>query len=83
MSQALLQFDSPQPRAAQITACSEAAERRGFSSEAAAGFILEYLKAGPAHAEPIIAAAKEAGLVAHDARAWGKCFSTLARRGLM
>lgn len=82
MTQNLIDFDS-QPRAAQIAAVHSAAVARGFSSEAAAAFILEFLKAGPAHAEPIIEAAKASGLEAHDARAWGKVFQSLARRGLI
>lgn len=71
------------PRAAQIEACNAAAERRGFDNESAAAFILEYLAAGPAHAEPILAAAKASGLKADDGRAWGYVFQSLARRGLI
>jgi hypothetical protein len=79
MTQTTLQFD--QPRQEQINAVNAAAERRGFSTADAERFILDHLSNGDAHAEPIIEAARAKGLEAHDARAWGRVFASLSRRG--
>jgi len=70
-------------RAAQ--ACADKAESLGFSTDAARTFVLQWLREyGPSWGEAIVTAAERVGrsdLQAHDARAWGSVFSSLARRG--
>jgi hypothetical protein len=65
-------------------ACTEKATARGFSTDAAMAFALNYLREyGSSWGEDIVDAAKAAvrtDLQAHDGRAWGSVFSTLARR---
>lgn len=64
--------------------CTDKAEELGFSTDAARAFVLNWLtEYGPTWGEDITDAAHRAGrpdLVAHDDRAWGSVFSSLARR---
>ncbi len=64
--------------------CTDKAESLGFSTDAARAFVLNYLQSyGPSWGEDIVDAAGKASrpeLIAHDGRAWGSVFSTLARR---
>jgi hypothetical protein len=67
-----------------MQACAEKAETLGFSTEAARVFVLQWLaEYGPSWGEDITDAAHKtpcAELHAHDDRAWGSVFSSLARR---
>lgn len=65
-------------------ACTDKAESLGFNTEAARAFVLNYLQSyGPSWGEDIVEAAGASGraeLRAHDGRAWGSVFATLAAR---
>jgi hypothetical protein len=64
--------------------CADKAESLGFSTDAARAFVLHWLtEYGPSWGEDITDAAHascRADLHAHDDRAWGSVFSSLARR---
>jgi hypothetical protein len=69
---------------AAMVACTTKAEELGFSTDAARTFVLGWLQEyGPSWGEDITDAAAAVGradLRAHDDRAWGSVFSTLARQ---
>jgi hypothetical protein len=80
VSQMTIDFESV-PRAAQITACANAASHRWCETEAA-DFAVDYLRThGSSIAEPVIFAAKEAGLDPGEPRAWGAIFVRLSHAG--
>lgn len=61
--------------------CAAKAESRGWDSEAAAAFVLTYLRRhGPTSGEAVVTAASVEH-PAHDARAFGAVFARLARSG--
>lgn len=64
-------------------ACLDKAQRvADFDSAGASAFILRRLQAmGPQSGESLTNAAKAAGFVAHDDRAFGPVFGSLSRRG--
>lgn len=66
---------------------TENAERLGFNTDAAREFVVAYLVAhGASWGEDIVDAAKASGLqvlIAHDGRAWGSVFASLARRNVI
>lgn len=67
-----------------MKACTTKAETLGFSTDSARTFVLNWLvEYGASWGEDIVDAARNAGrsdLVAHDARAWGSVFASLARQ---
>jgi hypothetical protein len=64
--------------------CADKAEELGFSTDAARTFVLGFLTDyGPSWGEDITDAARKTGrsdLHAHDDRAWGPVFGSLAHR---
>lgn len=64
--------------------CADKAETLGFSTDAARSFVLHWLtEYGASWGEDMTDAAAKThrlDLVAHDQRAWGSVFSTLARQ---
>lgn len=62
----------------------KAARVADFSLEAARQFVLDWLQHnGPTRGEELTVKGREAGLRAHDERAWGAVFGSLSRRGLI
>lgn len=63
--------------------CADKAESLGFSTDAARWFVVLWLaENGPSWGEDIVDGAVASGradLLAHDGRAWGPVFSSLAR----
>jgi hypothetical protein len=72
-----------QAKPAQAGACLDAAERRGFDAAGARDFVLASLADGPTRAEVLVNAAKAAGFVPKDDRAFGGVFLSLSRKGLI
>ena len=64
--------------------CADAAEKRGFSTEAARTFVLRWLaEYGNTAGEDLVEAARKTGradLIPPDGRAWGAVFLTLQRQ---
>ncbi len=85
--QALDIAGKPHPReagAVAAEACAGAAERRGFDTEGAAAFILEFLRrTGPASGESLTNQAKAAGFTPGEDRAFGAVIARLSRRKLI
>ena len=68
---------------AKAEACAEKAEQGGWDREAAASFVLAYLREhGDSHGEAIVRAAMERH-PAHKAKAYGAVLGALARQGLI
>lgn len=66
------------------TECLDKAESVGFDSQGARKFILETLKTqGKSSGETLVDAAKAAGFVPHDDRAFGPIFYWLSHRGFI
>ena len=66
-------------------AAEQAAERRGFSTYAAIAFFWRFLE-GAKNATPgeeLVRAAKDAGIVPHDDRAFGAAFQVAIRDGVI
>ena len=71
---------------AQMALCFDAAQRRDETfGDRAFAFLCEYAsrKDVPFSGEDVTDAATEAGIVAHDARAWGAVFQRAARAGVI
>lgn len=86
MEQHQLDFDfASRERDAAIAAVSERAEQEDtWDAEAVAEWVLGYLRQyGPTGSEAITLAAKRAGHVPHDDRAFGGIYSRLVRRKLI
>jgi hypothetical protein len=65
-------------------ACAAAAEKKGWDLVGAKNYILGYLiKFGRQSGEQLVNAAREAGFIPHDDRAFGPVFSGLSRKGLI
>lgn len=63
--------------------CAEKAERTSeFSIDSACRFVLSFLREhGATRGELLVVRGREAGLRAHDERAWGAVFGRLSRQG--
>jgi hypothetical protein len=71
-----------------ITARDDAMERVERKAgpefaDAACDFAMSFLRSGPATAEAITLAARAAGIVPHDDRAFGPVYMRLSRQGLI
>lgn len=78
-----LLFDAEQLRDTAIAAVEQRAEQEdAWDSDAVADFVLNFLRTnGPSGSEAITYAAKEAGHVPHDDRAFGSVYMRLAKSG--
>ena len=64
--------------------CLDKAEEGGFDTEGARDFVLRHLaRHGDMSGEALTEAARDAGFIPHDDRAFGAVFGSLSRRGLI